>query len=467
MAETFNFKKGNTENLGLRWLGSYQTNSRARYGTSDSIIFGGKFVYVVDSNDITTYPSAFSGTAQNFADYWNNPANYSFRTHIIENKVPEKIYNETVQDYGDYYVRAMSEWDTIVIPAGYNLPNLQYNVFEYVDLRRVQKLTYKGYPVFRLKKDGVTIFQRQIASGASAKVGYTARTMTSIDWRVTNDDDANILADVYAIIDTVLPSVSTLYSSGSNPTGTLNNTYKKNSTKIAGGNYVDFISEGLIPNTSYRCTSVLGDNTTSLYHSLPGYGSAYTDQGIVVSFLSATSSSITFNYTNKTSSTTTRIYAGTTSPGNTQVSSTSVASNGNTTATLTGLSPNTSYTIYVRGYTGSTYTSTASFTGKTLSSLEQPVIGSIDGAFCNPNVEIINPNDVTVTVFAGVGVNPTTSYGVLYAYETGTFFIDVGANPAGQNKTFYVRFYNASQGYSASSHGSVTIAKRCLSNPGL
>ena len=104
---------------------------------------------------------------------------------------------------------------------------------------------------------------------------------------------------------------------------------------------------------------------------------------------------------------------------------------------------------------------------RTTKPLKKPDIISTDGAFCAPGVEIYNPNGVAVTVVAGVGVNPTTSYGELNAYGTGTFYIDVGPNPAGTNKTVYVRLYNALQGYSDSSNSSVTIARYCLIIPGL
>lgn len=467
MADVFKMKVGTNTNMGLRNIGHIDSSSLARLAESrrDNSGSGGTGEYIFNFNSFDRSNTLGYGIGlytfpEEIEQIFND--NSGFRAYI-NNEMKTRLAGE----FGGQYERGLREGDGILIadPAMTNSVNYY---FKYTDLRTVQKLTYKGNPVFRLKKNGVTTFQRQVASGAETKVGLATRTMTSITWRVTNDDDANILADVYAATGTSYPSVSTLYSSGSNPTGTLNNSYKKNSTKIAGGNYFDFTTTGLTPNTSYRCTAVLGDNTTSLYHSVPGQAALYTSEGIVVSFVSATSTSITFNYTNRTSSSTTRIYAGTTSPGNTQVSSTSVAPNGNIYATLTGLSPNTNYTIYVRGYYGSTYTytTTASFTGKTLSSLQKPDIISTNGNYCEPGVEIHNPNNVTVTVVAGGGVNPTTTYGTLTAYETRSFYIYVGDNTAGQTKTVYVRLYNTSQGYSDSSHSSVTISNRCISNPG-
>ena len=145
MAEIFNFKKGATENLGLRWLGSTQTNSRARYGAITEITGGGKYAYTLRQADVDSYRGAFPGNSpQDFADYWNNPDNFLFRNYFITT-----ISNYIYQVYNAPYERNMREGDCIVIPSGLSINSLYYyNVYQYVDLKKSSKINIQRVPCF-------------------------------------------------------------------------------------------------------------------------------------------------------------------------------------------------------------------------------------------------------------------------------------------------------------------------------
>ena len=103
----------------------------------------------------------------------------------------------------------------------------------------------------------------------------------------------------------------------------------------------------------------------------------------------------------------------------------------------------------------------ATFTGATLPTLQAPSLSNINGTYCKPRVRITNNNNTAVTVFAGPGPNPTTSYGTLAANSFGTFSIDLGMSSGGMT-FFNVRFYNASQGYSTSTSSTVNISTPCV-----
>ena len=346
--------------------------------------------------------------------------------------------------------------DNIVIDGVYDT-----YYFRYGDTSIVWDLNYQENPVYKLIKDGNVVFNPQFAEGQSTTMGYSAKTMTSITWRFLNPASTH-LASFYAQAKTGGYYADTSFYTDGVFDGTLNSSYLRDDD-IDPGSYGYWAQTGLTPLSTYYCKSIAHSfNNLALIDGTPSTYSTMVAQGITAAMTSVTTSSVSFrvyNYTSYTVAT----KAGTSYPGSTTVGS-GLASGGSAIYTLSGLSANTSYTIYVDSYyLANNYY--ASFSAKTESSVVKPTITNVDVSYCEgPYLTIYNPNAYTVSVYGGTTSSPTSYKGTLGAKASANFLINAGSS-AGTSFHVYTRFYNSSYGYSTSTLSTGTTNTICYPFP--
>ena len=445
MPETYKLKQGTVSNITWRYLGNMNEahdNLTAFNAISPTVInFFQSHRDIWEGSTgilIPTIPS-------DFIEFWEN--NSSFRSFFAD-----VIY----ESLGRY---SLLEGDSLNFDDDGN----NGQIYKYMDIRTVTKFTYKGEPVYRFKQNNNIVYQKQAGGGMTALMGLSNRTFTSITWNIFNRD-REFANNIYANATTGnYPTEASLYTSGSHPTGTLNNLFLR-ATGLATNSSTQWIQSGLNGNTIYYGRIITSVPGKAIINSESGIASASTLNGAQAVFVSATTSSITFRLFNYTSSTFTHIYAGTTSPGTIQVG-TNLAAGDNFTYTLPGLSANTSYNIYVRGYNGTTYTTTtpAFFTASTLVPYYAPNVTSANGLTCQgPTLSIYNQNNFEVTLYWGNASTQTNNAGTIAAGGTlSNYTFNMGLS-AGNSYSIYLKFYNATKGYSSVTNQTGTISKFCI-----
>jgi hypothetical protein len=196
----------------------------------------------------------------------------------------------------------------------------------------VNRLTYQSNPVYKLTKEGSTVFHRQLNEGIANSLSIYSKTYSTLiftGYNSDNEENANLYMRINAGTSQTAPSIISTYLIGSNifPSSSVN--------KLYGDLYMG----------STHTATLVSANNTAIQDSINAWETEATlNNGFTITLYSRTTTSAEFTITNNTGATA-YVYAGTSAnPG----ASYGFVYDGNSKLIeLINLTQGTSYTLYV------------------------------------------------------------------------------------------------------------------------